>query len=417
MEILTIGEKIRRARVYKGYTLKDICEDKISVSKMSCIENDKIKPEEWIVDFISKKLELEVNYLKDDIKWQLKSNINALSKIIDKKEFETEVEYNFSFSERHKYYDLSFELMHMLAAHYLKYNMLENMQVITAKYYDICQKTKSTKNQMIYYMDMARYLCCFNEYSEAANYFNNVRKYSRELNDLSTVAKATFNEAVCFVMIQNYQRAYEIIIKIKDLMNYYDKDIQKAQAYQMLAMLSLRMGKGEFEEYEKKAYEYYEDNTLQKSEAIYNFSVVMFDIGLKEKAIQYINLSIDSFPKDDKEKLVKFMITVVDELVESNINDKAKEICEDALDIAISLNNIKLIEKAYYYKAVILQKNDDIQGSEIYMNLSLDALLKFGNKNEIYKRYMEMGEMYYKLNNIRDSVKYFSLAIKLKNMI
>ena len=43
MEILSTGQKIKRARIYKGITLKELCKDKISISKMSCIENGKVK--------------------------------------------------------------------------------------------------------------------------------------------------------------------------------------------------------------------------------------------------------------------------------------------------------------------------------------------------------------------------------------
>ena len=46
MEILSTGEKIKRSRIYKGITLKELCGDKISISKMSCIENGKIKADE-----------------------------------------------------------------------------------------------------------------------------------------------------------------------------------------------------------------------------------------------------------------------------------------------------------------------------------------------------------------------------------
>ena len=50
MEILSTGEKIKRARIYKGITLKDLCEDKISISKMSCIENGKVKADKEIYE-------------------------------------------------------------------------------------------------------------------------------------------------------------------------------------------------------------------------------------------------------------------------------------------------------------------------------------------------------------------------------
>jgi len=46
MEILSTGEKIKRARIYKRITLKELCGEEISISKMSCIENGKIKADD-----------------------------------------------------------------------------------------------------------------------------------------------------------------------------------------------------------------------------------------------------------------------------------------------------------------------------------------------------------------------------------
>jgi transcriptional regulator with XRE-family HTH domain len=88
LEILSTGEKIRRARIYKGYTLKDICDDKISISKMSCIENDKVDAEDWIIEHVSKKLELDIDYLKQSITEQLTQNLNLLEKSKGNEDFE-----------------------------------------------------------------------------------------------------------------------------------------------------------------------------------------------------------------------------------------------------------------------------------------------------------------------------------------
>jgi tetratricopeptide (TPR) repeat protein len=78
---------------------------------------------------------------------------------------------------------------------------------------------------------------------------------------------------------------------------------------------------------------------------------------------------------------------------------------------------MQYIEKAYYYKAMLISKNDDIIMSEMYMNLSLDVLLKCGSKKQIYKRYMEMGNIYFKMNNTQEALKYFALALKLTKKI
>ena len=59
MEILSTGDKIKRARVYKGITLKELCGDRISISKMSCIENGKVKADNDIIKYIADKMDIE----------------------------------------------------------------------------------------------------------------------------------------------------------------------------------------------------------------------------------------------------------------------------------------------------------------------------------------------------------------------
>ena len=51
------------------------------------------------------------------------------------------------------------------------------------------------------------------------------------------------------------------------------------------------------------------------------------------------------------------------------------------------------------------------------MNLALDSLFKFGTKKERYERYLEMANMYYKLGEVRDAIKYFTLAMSKEKSI
>lgn len=414
MEILSIGEKIKRARIYRGMTLKDICCGRVSVSKMSCIENGKIKPEEWIMEFVAQKLDTDVNYLKQDIKEQLINNIKLLEDSSSLNNYESMLQYNLNFAESYKYYDIAFNLMHLMFSYYLDLNQLEKLQIATSKYYDICQKSGIEDNLNTYFMDMARYFYITKEYIQAAGYYNNVRKSARNCGDNKLLARCTYNEAACYVMLENYERAYEIGVKLTDLINYFDKDLRKADAYLLLAMLSIRRDKNKFNEYEKMSYELYKDSLYKKALAIYNYAVVMFDEGIKEEAVEYISKALQCYPKNDKAKMVEFMITVIDELVENGEYETAQSICDEALDYSIDINNVNFIERAYYYKACILERSGNVSAAEMYMNLSLDALMKFGTKADIYKRYMEMGNMYYLLNETRDAIKYLNLAINME---
>ncbi len=415
MEILSTGEKIKRARIYKGYTLKDLCGDKISVSKMSCIENDKIKPEDWILEFVAERLQTDEAYLKQDIKSQLMKNIKNMDKNEYSDGYESILEYNLKFAEQYFYFDASFEIMHLLFNYYLDKNKIEKIQLIISKYYDYWKRCFTEENGAVYYMDIARFFYSTKEFSQAANYYSNVREVSEKSGDYALLARATYNEAACYVMLENYETAYEIAIKLTDLIDYIENNIKKAEAYHMLAILCLRRNHVEnFDDYEQKSYDLYENNLSHKSQAIYNYAVVMFSLDMPDKAISYVTNALECYPKDNKEALVKFMLMSINKLIENNVLDKAQTVCDKALNYAINLNNITFIERAYYYKALILEKEGNLTAAEMYMNLSLDALLKFANNNEIYKRYMEMGNMYHRMENVREAIKYLNFAIQLE---
>lgn len=414
MEILSTGEKIKRARIYKGYTLKDICGDKLSVSKLSCIENDKIEAEDWVLDIISKKLNLDKDYLKQGIREQVTQAISFLENEKNSVDLEQNILYNLNFAEKYEYFDLCIKLIHMMFNHYLNLREYHKLQALTSRYYDYCQMSHEDENYLIYNMDMARFLYTTREFSQAATYYNNIKKLAKEKNKFNILARATYNEAACFIMLENHERAYEVAIRLEELVDYLEGDISKAEVYQMLAILSLSMEKGKFEEYEQKSYKLYGHNVEYKALAIYNYASTLFDVNLKDKALSYINNSLSLYPKDNIEKLVRFMLLAVDELFDNNILEEAQTICDEALNHAISLNDAQFIEKAYYLKSRILQRQNNSISAEMYMNLSLDALLKFGSKQDIYKRYMEMGYMYYKLSQVTESIKYFNLALSVE---
>ena len=80
MEILSTGEKIKRSRIYKGITLKELCGDKISISKMSCIENGKVKADKDIIQYIADKIGVDFKYLVQDVYEQIEDNIENIKK-------------------------------------------------------------------------------------------------------------------------------------------------------------------------------------------------------------------------------------------------------------------------------------------------------------------------------------------------
>ncbi|MCY6370950.1 helix-turn-helix domain-containing protein [Clostridium ganghwense] len=419
MEVLSVGEKIKRARIYKGYTLKDVCENEISVSKLSCIENGKVNPEDWVLEFISQKLELDITYLKQDVEEQINVNIMNLLDNNKSEEYLVELQYNLELAERYSYYNLALHIMHLIFEYMLENSEIKDIQENIGRYYDLSNNATVENKKSIYYMDIARYFYKNKEYYQAINYFRNVRRnlVDGKDKDFNMLADIIYYEASAYNTLHEYNSAYEVARKLNDLFEYVEDELKKAKMYHMMAILSLKLDTGKFEEYEAKAYDMYKDNSEHKSTAIYNFASAMFQTDVKDKAVEYVKKAVEIYPKDNQEKLVEFMLTCTSELVDNKAIEVAQELSDDVLNRAINLDNIRFIEKAYYLKSKILLERNNLISAEMYMNLSLDSLAKFGSKKEVYDRYMEMGKMYHEMDSVKESIKYFSLAMSLQKKL
>ena len=176
MEILSTGEKIKRARVYQGITLKELCGDKVSISKMSCIENGKIKADKDILEYISNKLKIDYDYLVRDVEEQIVSNLELIrNNSIPEDEIDDVINHNLNYALEYSYDDLAFELMHILFNFYVERNKVENIQIIISQYYDLYQKNNTRENTITYYIDMATFFYSIKEYNEAVNYYSRAR--------------------------------------------------------------------------------------------------------------------------------------------------------------------------------------------------------------------------------------------------
>lgn len=201
MEILSTGEKIKRARVYKGITLKELCRDRISISKMSCIENGKIKADEESLKYIAEKLQIDYNYLTQDVYEQIKSNIeNIKTNNYSLEKLDKMIGYNLEYSCKHNYNDLALELIHILFEVYIQNNKLEKIQLIISKYYELYQGSKDNEEIIIYYNDMARFFMKTGEYHEAISYYSRIRDVfeKEELSYNDKYIYACFYEGICY---------------------------------------------------------------------------------------------------------------------------------------------------------------------------------------------------------------------------
>ena len=419
MEILSTGEKIKRSRIYKGITLKELCGDKISISKMSCIENGKIKADEESLRYIAEKLQVDYSYLVRDVYDQIKYNVEEIKKCTYSFEkLENVVNYNLEYACKYEFNDLALKLTHFLFELYIDNNKSENIQLLISKYYDLYQSTQCNEEIIVYYNDMGTFFMKTEEYHEAISYFSRTREIyeNNYIEDKENYIYACFYEGICYKNIKIIEKAYESLKKILEFVDRFN-DKARGDFYHEFAVLNILLYKVEAERYLNKAFEYKKNDSKELAKFKGKNGEIYFEVQEVKKAMKEIKDAIEIYPREDKKGCAEFLIECINTLYNNREYEEAFKYTDEALDLAIDIDEIKLIEKGYYFKGMIYQKRGEFIQAEMYMNLSTDFLFRFASSEERYKRYNEMAELYYNLGELKESVKYFTLAINIEKKL
>ena len=420
MEILSTGEKIKRARIYKRITLKELCGEEISISKMSCIENGKIKADDECLKYISDKLQIDYSYLVEDVYEQIKDNIKSVKKSKHSLEkIESIIKYNLDYSFRYNFNDLALELIHILFKLYIKDNKIEKLQLLISKYFDLYQHATNNEQIIIYYSDMAEFFVKTKEYHEAISYYSRIIQiYEKDqIKFDDKYIYACFYEGICYKNINLIEESYKCLKKIIDKEALFKNDNDKGDYYHEFAIVNILLYIGEAYKYLNIALNYKKDDMKVLAKFKAENGDIYFKVHKDDKALIELEDAAKIYPREDVRGCGEFLIKCIDILYKNNKYDEAFSYISEALNLAIDIDDERLIEKAYYFKGMIHQKLNDYIQAEMYMNLATDFLLRFANNEEKYKRYNEMAELYYNLNELKESIKYFTLAIQIEKKL
>lgn len=420
MEILSTGEKIKRARIYKRITLKELCGEEISISKMSCIENGKIKADDECLKYISDKLQIDYSYLVQDVYEQIKDNIKSVKKSKHSLEkIESIIKYNLDYSFRYNFNDLALELIHILFKLYIKDNKIEKLQLLISKYFDLYQHATNNEQIIIYYNDMAEFFVKNKEYHEAISYYSRIIQiYEKDqIKFDDKYIYACFYEGICYKNINLIEESYKCLKKIIDKEALFKNDNDKGDYYHEFAIVNILLYIGEADKYLNIALNYKKDDMKVLAKFKAENGDIYFKVHKDDKALIELEDAAKIYPREDVRGCGEFLIKCIDILYKNNKYDEAFSYTSEALNLAIDIDDERLIEKAYYFKGMIHQKLNDYIQAEMYMNLATDFLLRFANNEEKYKRYNEMAELYYNLNELKESIKYFTLAIQIEKKL
>ena len=423
MEILSLGEKIKRRRKELNMTLKDLAGDRITPGQISLVESGKSNPSMDLLEYLANALNVSVEYLMESEETQAEKISVYFENIAQSHILNNELSSGEEYIENALYYSEKYNLENRKAKIlYLKGKMCSlNGNVGLAQQYYLSANVIFIKNNKFEdiintFLELGVITLNTQAYHSACSYFQQAEKVYKD-NNLQ-------NE---FLIGQIYYYISTTYFKLDDIeksINYsylanekFKKIDNKEQYAKSLLLLSEQYSKnGDIDNAIK-----YSNETLQMYKKINDFKYVAhiennlgklfseFD-NLEESFIHY-NKAMKMREKNRDVKYVETMINICENYI------KIKDIYNSKQMLASIMDNVEYGGKKSLLSYYLLKHRIDIiEGNLVEAESTLILALEYAKTMELTDEYAEIailiGKFY--IDNGKDiqAAKYLSEGVE-----
>lgn len=416
MEILSTGEKIRKARIKKSMTLKELCGKEISVSKMSTIENDKVQAEDWILDLVSKRLGISTESLKKDMVEEIEDELAKLSLEPYSKGYVRELRSLIEVTEENNLPTQTFNARIQLINHYIEKHKIDKLNVEISYLYRTFINVVNQETMYLYFLTMSKYLFATDEYKNALVFLHYLMSNYYVLPDYISKEKRLeipLMTVQCYVYLKEFEEARKLEPYLEELLTITKDNATKGQIHFLYYMLEPDNAK---EEYEKMT-ESLKDEPQLHARAKYNIAMKALEDGNTEVAFEEMEKASKIYPVDELSTSVELVLKAMGEFVNRGHFEEVSKYIDLVVNSAIENQDNSAVEKAYYFKGILLAESGSYDMAETYLSVSLDMLIKKGKTKDLAKRYNDMAHVYYKMDKKEDAIRYLALGLNSKGYI
>lgn len=416
MEILSTGEKIRKARIKKSMTLKELCGKEISVSKMSTIENDKVQAEDWILDLVSKRLNISKESLKKDMVEEIDDELARLASRPYSKEYEKELRSLIEVTEENNLPMQTFTARIQLINHYIEKYKIEQLNVEISYLYRTFINVVNQETMYLYFLSMGKYLFATSEYENALVFLHHLMSNYYVLPDFISKEERLeipLMTVLCQVYLNDYEEAKKLLPYLEELLEVTKSDKTKGQIHLIYYMLEPDNKEEEYEMISK----YLKDDPELHARAKFRISMKALNEGKISLAYKEMEEASKIYPTEHMSQSVELVLKAMEDFVEKGHYEEASKYIDLVVNAAIENQDSGAVEKAYYFKGILLAESGNYDMAETYLSVSLDMLIKKGKTKELAKRYNDLAHVYNKMDKKEDAIRYLALSLNSRGNI
>lgn len=425
MEILSLGEKIKRRRKELNMTLKDLAGDRITPGQISLVESGKSNPSMDLLEYLANELKTSVEYLMESEETQAEKICVFYENIAESSSLNDDLNSAESYVEKALYYAEKYNL---------EYRKAKNLFLRGTIYYikgeaGLAQQLFLSANTLFIrnnayeeiintFIKLGNIALNLNAYHSACSYFQQAEKVYID-NDIGNdflIGQIFYYIAYTQYKLENINKAinYSFLAKEK----YRQLDNKQEYAKTLLLLSIQYKKKGEIDnaiKYSKIALQSFKEisNIFYIGEIENNLGKLFSEFENIEESFEHLNKAKEIRERIKDERLMDTLITLCENYIKIKDISKCKEILESLLDISNNGNAKALV---YYY--LLKFRLDKLESNTNEAENTLQMALTYAKSMEYYKEaaeicimigkfYMDNGKEELAANYLNEGVELF----------
>lgn len=424
MEILSLGEKIKRKRKELNMTLKDLAGDRITPGQISLVESSKSNPSMDLLEYLAENLNTTVEYLMESEESQAEKICEFFENTAEAHMLQNDINKAEQYIEKALYYAKEYKLEYTMAKILFlrgKIYMLRDEKALAQQVLLSANGTfiKLNKYEEIIntFLNLGIITLELKAYHSSSTYFQQAEKvfFDNSVGNDFLIGRIYYYIAYTYFKLEKIDKSIKYsYLAEKKFMQLNDK---KEYAKSLLLISEQHCKKEELDKaiiYSEKALSIYKeiDDVKNVSEIENNIGQLFSDFGNSDEAFIHLGIA-KKLRLDNKDpKVIDTLITICENYIKCKNTVKSKEILDEIM-VQVQNGNKKALVSYYLLKYRIDMQEENFIEAENTLIIALNFSKSMNYIKEAGEISMMLGKFYMDRGEETSAARYLSDGVEV----
>lgn len=424
MEILSLGEKIKRRRKELDMTLKDLAGDRITPGQISLVESGKSNPSMDLLEYLANTLNSSVEYLMESEETQAEKICLYFENIAESYILDGEISNAEQYIEQALYYAEKYNLEYRKARNlYLRAKVLvENKEAPLAQQFflsanGIFIKNNSYEDVVNTFMNLGRITFELKAYHSSNSYFQQAEKVfiDKEIGNDFVLGEIYYYIGITYFKLESLDKAISYSFLAKEKFGQLDN--KKEYAKTILLLAEEYNKKGDLNnaiKYSKKTLEVYRemDDQSYVAEIENNLGKLFCEFENIEESFKHLMKAKEIRIRNKDKRINETLVSICENYIRMKDLKNSNKILEEVLENIDDGDNKGLLNY-YLLKYRINLLEEDLTSAEDVLLTALNFSKNIDSLKEAGELSIMLGRFYIDNNREKEAARFLNDGVEI----